>query len=87
MKTMQLSEARNAFSKLPDELDEEQEALTITRRGKPVLAVLSYGAYEALVETLEIVTDEPTMTALSEGICQAEAGETLEWESAKKRLA
>ena len=86
MKTMQLSEARNVFSTLPDTLGEEQEALTVTRRGKPVLAVLAYDAYEALVETLEIVTDKPTMDALTEGIRQVDAGETLEWESAKKRL-
>lgn len=84
MKTMQLSEARKAFTRLPDELDEEQEALTITRRGKPVLAVLPYAAYEEMVETLE------TMTALSEGVRQVEAGERLEdmldWESALKGL-
>lgn len=87
MKTMQLSEARNVFSTLPDTLLNDQETLTVTRRGKPVLAVLPYDAYEALVETLEIVTDKPTMAALAEGIRQAEAGETVAWESAKKRLA
>lgn len=86
MKTMQFSEARNAFSRLPQELQEQQETLTVTRRGKPVLAVLPYAAYAALVETLEIVTDEATMGAITEGIRDVDAGETLEWEHAKKSL-
>lgn len=87
MKTMQLSEARNAFSTLAQTLRDGQETLTITRRGKPVLAVLPYDAYEALMETLEIVTDSAAMGTLAEGIRQVEVGETVDWQSAKKRLA
>lgn len=86
MKTMQLSEFRHAFPRLPQELQEQQETLTVTRRGKPVLTVLPYAAYAALVETLEIVTDEATMDAITEGIRDVDAGETLEWEDAKTRL-
>jgi len=87
MKTMQLSEARNLFAKLPEELAASQETLTVTRRGKPVLAVLPFDAYQALMETLEIVGDEQAAKALAEGIRQAESGEVVAWESAKKRLA
>ena len=58
----------------------------MTRRGKPVLAVMPWELYEALIETLEILGDEELLAALRQGIKEAEAGEGIPWEQAKKEL-
>ena len=54
----------------PEHFAEEPGAVTVTRYGKPVLAILPFNTYkslleviEALQETLEILQDEELMTA------------------------
>jgi hypothetical protein len=42
--------------------------------------------YEALIETLEILGDEELLATLRQGIKEAEAGEGIPWEHAKKEL-
>ena len=58
-------EARKKLTQLPEELGEGAESgmAVITRRGKPVLAVLSWDRYESLMETLEILGDEEMMAS------------------------
>src|SRR6266853_37518 len=54
-----MAEARKQLPKLADALEKHPEigAVKITRRGKPVLAVLSWDLYESVVETMEIMSD------------------------------
>ena len=70
MTSIPIIEARNRLTALPDQLgsDLDDGAVTVTRRGKPVLAIMSWDLYEAIVETLEIVGDEDQMRALRQGI-------------------
>jgi antitoxin YefM len=87
-RTMPIIEARKKLTSLPEEFEREPEmgAVAVTRRGKPVLAVMSWELYESLVETLEILGDEKLLTALREGIEEAAEGKELAWEHAKKEL-
>lgn len=79
-------EARNKLTTLPEELERKPGAVAVTRRGKPVLAILSWELYEAIVETLEILGDENLMTALRQGIKEMDEGRSIAWERAKKEL-
>jgi PHD/YefM family antitoxin component YafN of YafNO toxin-antitoxin module len=81
-------EARRLFTSLPDELAEHPEigAITVTRRGKPVLAVMSWDLYESVTETLDIMSDPEMMAAFREGVRDLEKGRTISWEQAKKEL-
>jgi PHD/YefM family antitoxin component YafN of YafNO toxin-antitoxin module len=60
--------------------------VTVTRRGEPVLAILPWELYETLEETLEILGDEDLMTELRRSLREAEAGETVPWETVKADL-
>jgi prevent-host-death family protein len=47
-KELPITEARHALTSLPERLAEDPGAVAITRRGKPVLAVMSWDLYESI---------------------------------------
>lgn len=81
-----ISEAREQLTSLPEELERQPGAVAVTRRGKPVLAVLPWDAYESLIETVEIMGDERLMSDLRQAIQEVSAGEAIDWEAALKEL-
>ena len=87
MKDLPITEARDELTSLPDKLSHTHETLTVTRRGKPVLAILAWDEYEALVETLEVMSDEQLMTSLRRSIREAKQGKLIPWEDVKRKLA
>lgn len=86
MKDLPITEARHELTSLPDKLSETHETVTVTRRGKPVLAILPWEEYEALVETMEIMGDGRLMASLRQGIREAKRGKLIPWERAKRQL-
>lgn len=83
-----IGEARNSLTGMPEMLQKNSEssAIAITRRGKPVLAVMSWDLYESLMETLEVLTDKDLMVSLAKGIKEVKAGKTVPWNNAKAKL-
>ena len=86
VKDIPMTEARHKLTSLPERLAKEPGAVAVTRRGKPVLALMPWELYESIVETLEIMGDEKLMAALRQGIKEAEEGKGIPWEEAKKKL-
>ncbi len=88
MPTLSIEKAREQLGQLPEQLAEtaDEQTLTITRRGKPVLAVMSWEFYESVMETLEILRDADQMAALRSGIEEADRGQTRLWEEIKAEL-
>lgn len=83
-----MTEARDRLTRLPEELADKHntEAVTITRHGQPVLAVLPWELYEALLETLEIASDPEAMAALRQSLTELRSGQTIPWEQVKAEL-
>lgn len=72
---------------LPEELEDRKDgAIAVTRRGKPVLAIMSWDFFEAIYETLEIMGDESLMRSLRQSIKDIKEGKTIPWEIAKQGL-
>lgn len=65
-RTVPFTEARGTLSELLDELALVHEHVVITRNGKPAAVLLSADEYEALQETLEVLEDAETLSALRE---------------------
>jgi prevent-host-death family protein len=86
MRDLPITEARHELTSLPDKLSEAHETVTVTRRGKPVLAILPWEEYEALVETLDIMADEDLMASLRQGVKEMTQGKLIPWERAKRKL-
>ena len=87
MKSLPMIEARKQLTKLPERMEREQDgAVTVTRHGKPVLAILDWELYEAISETLEVMADQSLIRALRAGIKELKAGKSVIWEEARTRL-
>lgn len=85
-KEIPITDARHELTSLPERLAKEPGAIPVTRRGKPVLAILPWEFYESLVETLEILGDSNLMESLRQGVKEAKQGKGIPWEKAKKSL-
>jgi PHD/YefM family antitoxin component YafN of YafNO toxin-antitoxin module len=86
-----VSLAQKELTRLPEQFEEGQEAVTVTRYGKPVMAILPYNTYkslleaiDALLETLEILKDEELMATFRKSVEALKNGETVDWEDAKR---
>lgn len=66
MKTLPLSEAKDRFSRIVDEVADRDQRVMITRNGKPAAVMLSPTEFERLIATLDILSD-PNMMAQIEG--------------------
>ena len=88
MSELTMMEARQRLAQLPEELaaPESGGAATITRHGKPVLAVVSWELYDSLLETLEILSDPELMKQLRCSIQEMQEGNTRSWQSIKRDL-
>ncbi len=87
-KTLSMVEARKQLTSLPEvfERQEDLDAIAVTRRGKPVLAVMPWELFETITETLEIMADEELTSVLKESIAEYGRGEAIPWEKAKEDL-
>jgi len=87
-KTLSITQVRSQLLELAEELNRSSRAgpVTVTKRGKPVLALLPWELYESLTETLDILGDETLMRSLRQSLKEARAGKTIPWEKVKRNL-
>ncbi len=87
-KTLTITEARSQLLELAEQLNHPPatEAVTVTKRGKPVLAVLPHEFYESLLETLEVLGDPVLMQALRRSLKELRTGRIIPWEKVKQDL-
>jgi antitoxin YefM len=71
---------------LPEQFEREPGAVTVTRHGKPVMAILPWELYESIMETLEIMGDAELMAAFRQGVREMAEGKGRPWEDVKKEL-
>ena len=78
--------ARAMLTQLPELLAEDNRAVALTRRGKPVLALMPWELFQSVIETLEIMGDTEMMDALRRGIRDAQEGNLVSLDEVKTRL-
>jgi len=74
MTTIPLTEAREKLSEIIDDVVAGGSPWTLTRHGRPVAVLLGHDDYEALVETLNVLSDSETMAAIAEAEADVAAG-------------
>lgn len=85
-KSMNITEVRSKLTSLSDDLVLEKDTLAITKRGKPVLALMPWEMYEALVETMEVMSDPDLMQTFREGVRDIHEGRTKSLADVKSEL-
>lgn len=68
MKVLPLSEVKTKLSELVDVVERRDEAVTVTRNGKPVAVIVSKDEYDGWRETVEIMRDAEFMKEIRAGI-------------------
>ena len=81
-KSLSIIEARKKLTTIPELFEQEADldVVAVTRRGRPVMAIMPWELYEALEETLEILGDEALMMQLRKSIEELKAGQLIPWE-------
>jgi prevent-host-death family protein len=87
MKSLTLTEARQTLLGLAEEISAEPSTVVeVRKRGRRVLALMSVELYDALVETLEVLDDEPAARKLRRAMKEIEDDRGIPWRDAKRRL-
>jgi prevent-host-death family protein len=82
-----ITEARTNLLQLAERFQRDPAAtVSITKRGKPVMTLVSAAAFDALTETLEILADPQARDELRNAIREVEGGKRVAWSEARKKL-
>lgn len=88
-----ISEAQKELTRLPERFEEQPEAVTVTRYGKPVMSILPYDSYhslletiDSLLETIEILQDKDLMATFRESVKELAAGQGQSLDDVLKEL-
>ncbi len=84
--TVSLKFLRPQLPKVISRIDGKLDRYIVTRRGKPVVVMMSIEDYESLMETLEILADPKAMADLRRGEEDIRKGRTHAWKDVKKSL-
>lgn len=82
-----ISNARSRLTRLPEEVSGKNSVMRITSNRQPVLALLSWELFDAMVETLELLADTELMAMLAKSEGEIQKGKAISWEDAKAELA
>jgi antitoxin YefM len=80
------TEARAHLTELLDDVEARHEHVVITRKGRPAAVVISPEEWDAIEETLEVLQDEETLTALRESEEDVQAGRLFTLDEVRREL-
>ena len=78
--TLSVSQARAKLTSLVDEVAEHLSEYTIMKHGRARAVLLSAEEFEALVETLALLSDSRALARIRAGIEEIARGETVDFE-------
>ena len=67
METISVTEAKKTLSELAKKVVELGQTITINKRGKPYVVMISAEEYENIMETVEILSDPDAVATIQKG--------------------
>lgn len=80
MNTISVTDARNRLPELVDDVSGHLSEYVITRHGRAHAVLLSVEEHEALLDTLEILSDSRTMERVRNGLDELARGDVVSFE-------
>lgn len=80
MSTISVTDARTRLPELVDDVSSRLNEYVITKRGRAHAVLMSAEEHEALLETLEVLSDSATMERIRAGLDELARGETVSYE-------
>lgn len=84
--TIKLKELRPRLPEVINNIDKLLDRYIITKRGKPVAAMMSIDDYEGLLETIEILSDKQAVNRVKLSKKEISDGKTVSLKELRKRL-
>ncbi len=75
--TITLKELRPELPKVANAVAEKFDRYIITKRGRPVMMLISLEDYEGLLETIEILSDRSALKRIRKTRKETKAGKTI----------
>ena len=63
-KTLPISEVKARLPELVTGIEEREEEVIVTRKGKPAAVLVNYDEYERLKETIDVLSDSDLMSQI-----------------------
>jgi antitoxin YefM len=86
VKTITLKALRPDLPRVVDSIDSKLDRYIVTRRGQPVMMLISPEDYEGLLETIEVLSDKSAAKRIRKSWKEARAGKTVSLEKLRRRL-
>lgn len=86
MKTITLKALRPGLPQVADSVEAKLDRYIVTRRGHPVMMLISPEDYEGLLETIEILSDKTAVKRIRKSWKDARAGKTVSLDALRLRL-
>ena len=86
IRTITLKALRPGLPQVADAVESELDRYIVTRRGHPVMMLISPEDYEGLLETIEILSDKSAAKRIRKSWREARSGKTTSLESLRRRL-
>jgi len=84
--TITLKELRPKLPDVINSIDGRLDRYIVTKRGRPVAAMMSIDDYEGLLETIEILSDKQTVKRIKQSKKEIAEGKTVSLKDLRKRL-
>src|ERR1039457_3621250 len=78
METIPITEAKARIAELADRVAREHDHFTITRNGRADVMLISVAEYESMQETLDILSDDETLSDLRQSRDDFAAADTFD---------
>lgn len=85
-KTISLKALRPGLPKVAQAVESKFDRYIVTRRGEPVMVLMSPEDYEGLLETLEILSDKSAVKRIRKAWREARAGKTTSLAALRRKL-
>ena len=86
-KVISIKELRPKLPSIVNDIDTKMTRYIISRRGKPLVVMLSIDDFNSLQETMEVLSDKDLMRSIKKGMDEIRSGEVVSWESVKSKLS
>ncbi|HZB28861.1 MAG TPA: type II toxin-antitoxin system Phd/YefM family antitoxin [Streptosporangiaceae bacterium] len=86
METIPITEAKARIAELADRVAREHDHFTITRNGRADVMLISVAEYEAMQETLDILSDDDALADLQQSREDFADGDTFDSDQVRAEL-
>lgn len=85
-RTITLKELRPELPKVANGVVEKLDRYIVTKRGRPVMMLISPEDFEGLIETIDILQDRSALKRIRKARKEAKAGKTISLQDLRHRL-